>query len=257
MITEVNYSLSQLLSYTEGFHRTSTIENLRDNSTVCVKSEYWLWALERKLLESKKNVVALCSANLATLEVSPEFAKRARPIFMWDVTEKFILFHNEVNQHRQPMPNEFAVDCRIHPTAVIGVSGMRYIRTDRGPVSMDHMGNVVIGSRVKIDPYTVVHRATIDSTVIGKWTKIGTNCNIGHNVVIGRECFITPHVCIGGSAKIGNGCFIAMNATIRNHARICGRVKIGMGSQVVKDITETGLYYGVPAERKGDWNGKF
>jgi UDP-3-O-[3-hydroxymyristoyl] glucosamine N-acyltransferase LpxD len=209
------------------------------------------------LENNKKEVMAFCDAIFWNDQEIPAWLKaRARPIFVWDAVEKFVQLHNEVNKNRQPEPNSFASDCKIHPSVVLDVEGMRFIKVEGKIVSMKHMGNVVLGHEVEVGPYTVIHRATLDSTIIGDRTKIGSQCNIGHNTVIGEGCFVTPMTTIGGSCVIGDNVWIGMSTGIADNIRICGDVKIGMGSMVVRDITEPGLYFGVPAERKGDWDGK-
>ena len=79
--------------------------------------------------------------------------------------------------------------------------------------------------------------------------------NIGHNVKTGQFCAFTPYTCIGGSVRIGENVLFGMGTVVRDNVSICDGVKIGMGSLVVKDIKEPGLYFGSPAERKGDWDG--
>jgi carbonic anhydrase/acetyltransferase-like protein (isoleucine patch superfamily) len=249
-------SLEDLLKISIEFSRTSSVENIKDRSVTFVKSPEWMERLKGNLENNKKEVMSFCDSMFWGSEEIPEWLKkRARPIFVHDAIEKFILFHNEVNKNRQPATNIFATDCKIHPSVIIGVDGMRFIKRDEKVVSMKHMGNVVLGARVEIGAYSVVHRASLDSTVIGDDTKIGVQCNIGHNVVIGESCFITPMTTVGGSCVIGDNVWIGMRTAIADNIRVCGDVKIGMGSVVVKDITEPGLYYGSPATRKGDWDG--
>jgi UDP-3-O-[3-hydroxymyristoyl] glucosamine N-acyltransferase len=48
-----------------------------------------------------------------------------------------------------------------------------------------------------------------------------------------------------------------MQAILRDNIRVCDDVKIGMGSLVTKNIEEPGLYYGQPASKKGEWDGKW
>jgi serine acetyltransferase len=238
------------------FHRTSTISNVVDRSVVFAKSPEWLGILREKLAGTPIQVMTFCSAAFwGDKELPVAFKKQARPIFLENMIEKFILFHNAVNRNRQPAVNEFAINCKIHPSVVIGAEGMRFIRWGGKTVSMKHMGNVRLESEVEIEAYSVIHRATMDSTVIGRRTKIGNNVSIGHNVVIGENCMITPLTVIGGSCKIGDNVWVGMQTAIADNLQICGHVKIGMGARVVKDITEPGLYYGCPAERKGDWDG--
>jgi acetyltransferase-like isoleucine patch superfamily enzyme len=250
-------SVEDLLKIGVEFPRTSSVNNLKDKSVTFVKSPEWLWRLKDNLENNKKQVMSFCSATFWNDQELPKWFKaRARPIFLWDAVEKFVIYHNEVNRHRQPASNLFAYDAMIHPSVIIGIDGMRFIRRDGRIISMKHMGNVVLQSGVEIGALSIIHRATLDSTIIGPNTKIGVQCNVGHNVRIGEGCFLTPGVNIGGSCVIGDNVWIGMRTTIADNIRICDDVKIGMGSAVIKDITEPGVYYGVPAKRKGDWDGK-
>jgi UDP-3-O-[3-hydroxymyristoyl] glucosamine N-acyltransferase len=123
------------------------------------------------------------------------------------------------------------------------------------PLKLKHVGNVVINAYSEIGPHATIHRSSLGSTVIGHHNFIGSYANIGHNVKTGNNCCFTPYVCVGGSVKIGSNVVMGMGAIIRDNVSICDRVRIGMGSLVVKDIKEPGLYFGSPAERKGDWDG--
>jgi len=173
----------------------------------------------------------------------------------------FIRYHNEVNRdkdHRADM-----IDAEyIHPTASIGNEGMRYAvykpkSSKNELVGLKHMGSVVLKKGVVVGANSTIARATLDYTVIGSQTKIGCGVHIGHNVRIGNRNIITDGTVIGGSALIGNDCFIGLNSTIRNGIHICSKVFIGMGSVVVKNIDEPGVYAGNPAVFRKEWNGDF
>ncbi len=49
--------------------------------------------------------------------------------------------------------------------------------------------------------------------------------------------------------KVGNGTWIGAGAVVSNNVSICGEVTVGAGAVVVKDITESGTYVGVPARK--------
>lgn len=252
-------SLKDFLVFATDFNATSTADFPRDRTVVMVKSSAWLHRLVQALANNELEIMTMCAWDLyrEVGELPDWFTKRARPVFFDDVTQEFIRFHNIVNANRQPEQNKFAATAKCHPTVVIGIEGMRYFcgpDTEK-PMAMKHMGNVVIGEDVEIGPYTVIHRGTIGSTVICSCAKIGSFVNIGHNVTIGMKTAITPFVCIGGSTRIGKNCWIGMHSVIRDNITICEGVKIGMGSQVIRDIQEPGLYFGSPATRKGDWDG--
>jgi UDP-3-O-[3-hydroxymyristoyl] glucosamine N-acyltransferase len=111
---------------------------------------------------------------------------------------------------------------------------------------------------VEIGPYSVIHRGTLDSTVIDSGVKAGAYTNIGHNSYIGKNTVCAVRVTINGSVEIGNQCWLSSNVTIRNNIKITDKVIIGTGAVVVKDITESGIYVGNPAKKikpyKEGWN---
>ncbi len=81
---------------------------------------------------------------------------------------------------------------------------------------------------------------------------LNLSCTVGHDVVL--ESFVTvyPEVNISGCviikkyAEIGTGSKIIQGKVIKEHTII------GAGAVVVKDITESGTYVGVPARKIRD-----
>ena len=173
---------------------------------------------------------------------------------------KFTQVHNYLNANRPPKLNLISTSAMCHPSALIGANAMRVIYDPScmdKPLKMLHMGNVVIGEGVDIGPHATIHRASLGSTIIGDHSHIGSYVNIGHNVHTGKYCCFTPYVCVGGSTRMGDNILVGMQTVIRDNIRICGDVKIGMGSLVVKTIDEPGVYYGRPAVKKGEWDGRW
>lgn len=70
---------------------------------------------------------------------------------------------------------------------------------------------------------------------------------------IGRHSMLSPAVSIAGHCKIGECCNIGISTTIINDISICNYVRTGGGTVVTKNITESGLYVGVPAKRISDF----
>jgi acetyltransferase-like isoleucine patch superfamily enzyme len=101
---------------------------------------------------------------------------------------------------------------------------------------------VVIGARTKVQSHTF----------ICELVTIGSDCFIGHGVM-----FINDRLARGGPAggvkelweptQIGNHVSIGSNATILP-VTICDDVVIAAGAVVTRDITEPGVYGGVPAK---------
>jgi len=93
-------------------------------------------------------------------------------------------------------------------------------------------------------------------SVINTGTHIGANCIVNtaavveHDCIIGSNVFIGPGAVICGGVEIGDDCYIGANATVRPGVRICAGTVIGLGAAVIKDITEPGVYTGIPACRR-------
>ena len=114
----------------------------------------------------------------------------------------------------------------IHPSAVIA-------------------DDVVIGEGSVIMAGTVIN----PGTKIGRGVIVNTSSSIDHDCVI--EDFV--HVAVGahlcGTVNAGEQTWIGAGVTVRNNIRICGFCMIGVGAAVIKDITETGTYIGIPARK--------
>jgi UDP-2-acetamido-3-amino-2,3-dideoxy-glucuronate N-acetyltransferase len=137
-------------------------------------------------------------------------------------------------------------NCNIHPTVVLGESGVGMERDENNEwVRCNQHGDVDIEDNVQIGSFCNIKRASIaaKSTVIGKGSILATYVNVGHNCKIGKNVFILPYVLLNGSVEIGDGAWIAGHAIIEQHARIGPNAVVGMGS-IVK------------ASRTGDWDVK-
>lgn len=89
---------------------------------------------------------------------------------------------------------------------------------------------------------------------IGANTIINTHCVVEHDCKIGRHCHISVNSTVAGSCRIGDFVMIGVGATVIDGVSICSHVMIGAGAVVVNDITEPGVYVGVPAVQKSRAN---
>lgn len=96
----------------------------------------------------------------------------------------------------------------------------------------------------------VMHRAVINGARIGHYSVINTGAIIEHGVTLGENVFIGPGAVICGGVTIGNDSIIGAGATVRQGINIASGSVVGMGAAVVRDITEPGLYTGIPAKCK-------
>lgn len=84
---------------------------------------------------------------------------------------------------------------------------------------------------------------------VGLGATINANCFIGHDVRIDDFCSLHPGVIICGHVKVGKRVLFGARSCVRDGVSICDDVVIGMGSVVVKDITEPGTYFGNPCRK--------
>ncbi|MDR0138860.1 acetyltransferase [Metabacillus idriensis] len=108
-----------------------------------------------------------------------------------------------------------------------------------------------IGSQVDLGIGTAVMAGTIinSCTIIGKGCIINTGSTIDHDNCIEDFVHISPGVHLAGTVKIGQGSWIGIGSAVSNNVTITGGCKVGAGAVVVKDITEPGVYVGVPVRR--------
>jgi len=107
------------------------------------------------------------------------------------------------------------------------------------------LNNVEIGEGSFIGAYSIV---TTD-------IKIGNHCilnrmnQIGHDCVIGDFFSAMPGAIVSGNVNIQDSVYLGSNSSIRENLTIHKDTIIGMNASVIKDITEPGVYVGVPSKK--------
>ena len=115
----------------------------------------------------------------------------------------------------------------------------------------------VIHSTAWIDPsarieegVVIYPRVVIDQNVIiEKNSLINLAVTVAHDSIVGKAVFLAPSVVISGNVRVGKCSFIGTNTTVRDGIHIVGHSVIGAGTLVVKNITESGTYFGHPAKK--------
>ncbi len=107
-----------------------------------------------------------------------------------------------------------------------------------------------VSKRAVIMPGTVIlHHASVNAgAFVGNNCIINTAANIEHSVRIGNHTHISTGAMINGDCEIGACSFIGSGARINNSIKITSNSVVGSGATVIKDITESGIYAGVPAK---------
>jgi sugar O-acyltransferase (sialic acid O-acetyltransferase NeuD family) len=84
---------------------------------------------------------------------------------------------------------------------------------------------------------------------IGEHTILNRGNQIGHDTKIGDFLSAMPGSIVSGNCNLGDCVYLGTNSSIREKINICDNVTIGLGSGVVKHISEPGTYVGLPTKK--------
>jgi sugar O-acyltransferase (sialic acid O-acetyltransferase NeuD family) len=154
---------------------------------------------------------------------------KTEDICKYDNKVKFIIGIGN-NSLRKQIDEKYSINwyTAIHPSAVIAVD-----------VSIGK-GSVVMANSV-INP----------STKIGRHCIINSGAIVEHDNEIGDFVHISPNVSLGGTVKVDELTHVGIGVTVKNNVSITTECVVGAGAVVVRDITEKGVYVGVPVKRTG------
>ncbi len=141
----------------------------------------------------------------------------------------------------------------LNPGCVIGGEGFGFAPGPDGLAKIVQAGGVRIGDDVEVGANTTIDRGAMDDTVIGDGTKIDSQVQIGHNVVIGRHSLVCGMSGLAGSSKIGNGVMIGGHSAVTNHCEVADGVQLAGMSGITKSVSQPGRYAGLPAAEVGEW----
>ena len=84
---------------------------------------------------------------------------------------------------------------------------------------------------------------------LGNHALLNRGNHIGHDSVAGDFFSMMPNAVVGGNVTLGDNVYLGSCSNIREKINITSDVLIGMNAAVVKDITESGTYVGVPNQK--------
>jgi UDP-3-O-[3-hydroxymyristoyl] glucosamine N-acyltransferase len=120
--------------------------------------------------------------------------------------------------------------------------------TEAQPWARIHsLGSVRIGDDVEIGANACVDCGTIRDTVIGDGVKIDNLVQIGHNVVVGRDCMICAQSGIAGSSRLGNNVVLGGHTGVSDNVFIGDRAITGGATVVLSNIPAGRVMLGYPA----------
>lgn len=118
--------------------------------------------------------------------------------------------------------------------------------------------------------FTFIHPTALildDEIIIGEGSFIGANSilttniqignhailnrgnHIGHDCIIGNYFSAMPGSIVSGNVHIGNCVYLGTNSSIIEKKYLLHDIVIGANSVVIRDITESGTYVGVPVKK--------
>jgi UDP-3-O-[3-hydroxymyristoyl] glucosamine N-acyltransferase len=137
--------------------------------------------------------------------------------------------------------------CIVHSGVVIGSDGYGFATEGGRHHKIPQVGIVRIEDDVEIGAGTTIDRAALGETVIGEGTKIDNLVQIGHNVRIGKHCFLVAQVGIAGSTELGDYVSVAGQSGFAGHLKIGSRVQVAAKSAVLADVPDDVKVMGIPA----------
>ncbi len=137
----------------------------------------------------------------------------------------------------------------IHSGSVIGADGFGYdFDMQTGSfVKIPQIGNVILEDDVEIGACVTIDRAKIESTIVGRGSKIDNLTQIAHNVKIGRSTVIAAQTGIAGSTEVGSYVMMGGQVGVVDHVKIGDKVRIGAKGGVSKSIEAGKTVMGIPA----------
>lgn len=148
-------------------------------------------------------------------------------------------------------PNEYEV------IVAIGDPKTRYNIVKRLPketkyFTFIHPTAIILGDDVYIGDGSIICAGVIITTniSIGKHSQLNLQTTIGHDCRIGDYFTTAPGAKISGNCTIGDFVYFGTNSSVKEKINICNNVTIGLGAGVTKNIIDSGVYIGCPANKK-------
>ena len=143
--------------------------------------------------------------------------------------------------------------CVIDDQCIIGSESIGFDMDEKGRYDVMQIGSVAIGNHVRIGTSTTIDRGSLEDTVVGDYTALGSALHIAHNVHIGKGCIVVTQTGIAGSTIIGDHTMIGGQVGIAGHLKIGNRVQLAARSGLMHDIPDGEKWAGIPAMPANDF----
>jgi len=178
-----------------------------------------------------REVIAQIGKNLPYFVDDEFLVSGVLPLSKFDPNEYEVMVAVGGSKARESIVNKLPLSTKfftfIHPTALI----------------MDK--NIEIGEGSFIGAYSIL----TTNIKLGKHSLLNRSNHIGHDSIIGDYFSAMPNAVVGGNVWVDDKVYIGSCSNIREKIKIIANTTIGMNAAVVKNITESGVYVGVPAKK--------
>lgn len=86
---------------------------------------------------------------------------------------------------------------------------------------------------------------------LGRHVIVNSGVIVEHDTVVDDAVHLAPRACLAGHVQIGALSFVGAGSVVRDRVRIGRACTVGMGSIVVRDLSDDTLAYGCPAVSQG------
>lgn len=139
----------------------------------------------------------------------------------------------------------------IHSGAVLGADAFYYNTKKNRDVwykKMVSCGTVIIEDDVEIGANTCIDRGVTHDTRVKQGSKLDNLVQIGHDVIIGRNCIIAAQVGIAGATTVGNGVSLWGQVGVSKTLTIGDNAQVLAQAGVPSDVEGGKIYWGSPIE---------
>ncbi len=137
--------------------------------------------------------------------------------------------------------------CILHAGATIGSDGYGYATNQGVHHKIPQTGNVAVEDDVEIGVNSVVERAVMETTIIGRGSKLGNGVVVGHNCHIGPGNLLVSQVGIAGSTNTGKYVVMGGQVGVAGHLNIPDMVRVAAQSGIMADPEANTEIGGTPA----------
>lgn len=174
-----------------------------------------------------------------------------------------ILFYDDADQNHVKVPLKGKIkglgDATEDTDAFVAIGDndtrakiTEYVRKKGFKIATLIHPSAVISDDAEIGEGTVIMANSVvnNGAIIGEGVIINTAATVDHDCKVENYVHISPGAHLAGTVSIGEKTWVGIGASISNNLSICSGCMIGAGAVAVRSITESGVYVGIPAEKR-------